>query len=1290
MLLFSCHLSPHGPSSLAALRFSAPVRLSGITIFPHGAPLFPSAPHVTSITSPAQFGLELFFNALPHRPQNALLPTSLAYPGGTMHYAVDMGRDYATRLMIVKGAFTHLSIAIYGELVAELPPLLTYQPAIALPTPLPRTLSADLDLSQSSDPTALASAFLSLMPKAPSLASAIRRMFCLKFANDDWDNPLFPHLYANLDDDSDDYDLESIVSSLDKPLPDDPSQDSLDRFVERLTEFIGPPSVDQAYQIAVALNSSASQSPLFSNALLNALDLSTIFNTATILDVPTLTYLTDAASNALIARHLLHNSSLPNLITDTLATYRARADKPLAAALLRLRTRLQSWQSFEDALTNPDADFVHAAQLVHEIGKQDGTLGNWLTSMILHDDVSSKLNENLISLTPLVPPVLFAKDTGNVTHDQFIAFVRACVGVASLLGVLAWADSVGNDACRERTLAVLHLWQSVEGYREIVNHLFLLRQFTRRLSWITTDNEYPRHSALLAEKVLCSITSYNPSSILNEEMVETILALKQPLAWISEKERLTLRKLALVVDDGLEAAVEELKFESGRPFSLRRLKTLRVSIAMLVRELDRDMDTDGDCRDGAEWLILQAFWREGEYAFLGRLVDLFVDLTSDLEQYFVDRQDQASLQDPNPTLVEQLFWTSLDFLLLIERLIPPFTITARSLRHLVSSIVSILVCVDEATTVFCSQSEMSEGVIKRMKCVCLRILDMLCKKDMTVEHGRVGPEVVLKALLMCGIVNEERKGMDTVARMGKVLALVDQVLPRDDANAEYWKSRVLPSCLIDIRAYMRGLTVEDQSFLLQRLVKLDQGVMGIGEWLVLEEAKEVRDVLASLAEERSADVDLEAVEAAEKEIQRARKMLREYRVYTGLQFFWLAASLPENTDIPWFLTAISSTPEISSLFTEIFNFILEAHYTSPPFASLTRLLACPKNLCLYEKEMKLVVFLALMRLAQVDVGSELSGDWGLEILERWFGDDDKELVNEDALRLEIGRLCGVCADHPTLIHRRVANMVIGLLEWLVDTKGSEEVRMVRGGGLSLDSFGRLCDALVGMVSDDENGMRRLEKIKVKLSVDEELDFLPIETELPERLGLSLDEISGLVRRRTTVAMTTTTTTSSTTSSFHYHSRGTSGSWAHHQHNPLYSSSFNPNHQVSSDTTKPSDTDEKRPSTPQHRHHHHQQQQQQQKSSTTNSKTPDIFGTIISPPMALLRSPAATGLTKTYVNNDFRQLRQDFESVGTTTTGGGQQQQQQQQQQPQVSPLVVPVPIPLTDGSVFGGMFNMGQ
>jgi hypothetical protein len=45
------------------------------------------------------------------------------------------------------------------------------------------------------------------------------------------------------------------------------------------------------------------------------------------------------------------------------------------------------------------------------------------------------------------------------------------------------------------------------------------------------------------------------------------------------------------------------------------------------------------------------------------------------------------------------------------------------------------------------------------------------------------------------------------------------------------------------------------------------------------------------------------------------------------------------------------------------------------------------------------------------------------------------------------------------------------------------------------------------------------------------------------------------------------------------------------------------------------------------------------STPTRNNIPDVLGLVISPPAALLRSPAATGLTKTYLNNDFRELRQ---------------------------------------------------
>lgn len=141
--------------------------------------------------------------------------------------------------MIVKGSFDHLSLAIYGEIVTEFPPVQAYEPKSIVP-PEPESLSNDLDPSQSSDPTALAKSLLALIPNAPSLPSAIRLMFCLKPTDEDWDNPNFPHIYANLDNDSEDYDLDTIVSNLDRPIPDDVSVDTLNRFVERLNEFVGP------------------------------------------------------------------------------------------------------------------------------------------------------------------------------------------------------------------------------------------------------------------------------------------------------------------------------------------------------------------------------------------------------------------------------------------------------------------------------------------------------------------------------------------------------------------------------------------------------------------------------------------------------------------------------------------------------------------------------------------------------------------------------------------------------------------------------------------------------------------------------------------------------------------------------------------------------------------------------------------------------------------------------------------------------------------------------------------
>src|SRR5262245_37855228 len=117
MLLHWCTLEPAGPSSLAALRFARPIRIRSIRIFPTNARPFAQNPGIIayvawtrvdafltrldSRTEPDAFLLDVYLNAhstaadsknKPKAP-NALVPTTIAYSGGCMDFAVDMAPE---------------------------------------------------------------------------------------------------------------------------------------------------------------------------------------------------------------------------------------------------------------------------------------------------------------------------------------------------------------------------------------------------------------------------------------------------------------------------------------------------------------------------------------------------------------------------------------------------------------------------------------------------------------------------------------------------------------------------------------------------------------------------------------------------------------------------------------------------------------------------------------------------------------------------------------------------------------------------------------------------------------------------------------------------------------------------------------------------------------------------------------------------------------------------------------------------------------------------------------------
>ncbi|KAJ7498487.1 hypothetical protein FB451DRAFT_1202051 [Mycena latifolia] len=1100
VLLHWCTLVPDEAAGIAAIRFTAPIHVAFIRVFPTGTrPFEQHAPELVACTEPDAFFLDVFFNAHPTTPEakekqraaNALVPTSIAYAGGQVDFVVDMGTEYATRLMIVKGAFQSLSLAIYGEIVSEpAPEIQSYEPK-PLPVVEPRPLSKAVDPCSMLDPTRLATQLLALIPDSPPLALVIRLMFCLKPSNEDWELLEFPYLHADLAAaESEPFDLDAALLCTAKPVRDDISYEALSAFAAKVADAVGPKNSDQAYSVAKLLSIAAPQHPDMARTLLQQVELDAVFDAQT-MDESTLLRLLDAVSNADIARYLNSRWFFDEL--DKLDAS-PTADKHVRAATRRLGTRIRHWEAFEDALTNPAGDFHESARMLKDVGQEEQSIGIWLETMLNHPNLVAKLAERPVPAdrNTLPAPLLCLVPSAEITHDELITFTRAYIGVASVLAVWAWTDSLGNDDCRAQTLAILRLWQNVDGYREIVNHLLLLRQLTRRLEWITTDNVPPRKSGILAEQILADLTK-EPHAILRDDLVRTILSLSPPLSVIAEHERLSMRKVAL-----------ELTFSSSHPLSLRRLRTIRVSLAIVQREL-----ADADA---GEWRVLEALWDENAHGFVERLADIFRGVADDLNAHFTSAPPPPH---GDPALLEQLFRTSGDLLRLIAQLTPALPMTSRALRDLTGGIVDVYACAAQAS-----------GVAGDMRDTCRALVSKLSEPEVFAEPPTPGAEVVLRALLGHAVCS---RGRDPAAHFLQVFELVDHVLPETAADDDRWVTSVLPSVLPELGVFFRLLDPRNKAHVITRVVRLDDGVVGIGEWLLMEELKQLARTLEAL---RHA--------GAPRELE----LTRRHQVFLALQFLSGLVNSPSSIS-EWCMSTISSVPEASQTLAVCFTTLLDTHLVSPLLDDLTRTLATRADA--FEADLKFALVLTSLRAFQHQPLVLLN------VLKELPAESDSE--HREMLRVEIGQTLSAIAS--TEFTAKTAQTVLSILVWLVNQGNSKMSTLC---GISASSLSQVYTKLEETLPAPSIAV--FEGIKASIHVDDDDAMVPASVELPSRLELSFQDLEQLLH-------------------------------------PMPSP----------------------PSTP---------------KGTSN--TPDILG-IVTSPASLLRSPAATGLTKTYANNDFRLLRQ---------------------------------------------------
>ena len=147
--------------------------------------------------------------------------------------------QHATRLVIIQGQYEYLSMAVFGDVIADAQKVREYEPR-PIPALNSVSLSKTVDPSNSSEPTMLAQQLLSLLPDSPPLSLIVRLMFCLKPPNEDWEHPDFPYLYSDLDSEDEMYSIATLVQSISRPVKDDVSVDTLSTFAERIIDFLEP------------------------------------------------------------------------------------------------------------------------------------------------------------------------------------------------------------------------------------------------------------------------------------------------------------------------------------------------------------------------------------------------------------------------------------------------------------------------------------------------------------------------------------------------------------------------------------------------------------------------------------------------------------------------------------------------------------------------------------------------------------------------------------------------------------------------------------------------------------------------------------------------------------------------------------------------------------------------------------------------------------------------------------------------------------------------------------------
>lgn len=668
-----------------------------------------------------------------------------------------------------------------------------------------------------------------------------------------------------------------------------------------------------------------------------------------------------------------------------------------------------------------------------------------------------------------------------------------------------------------------------------MNHLLLLKQMTFRLECMTdgdTDDS-PTQAAIDSEYILVSLAR-TPRAFLRPNFARIILNIGTSNLFITDDERTSMRQAAFVADDGFAGAVDEILRPLERPSTFGNLRTLRVALAYLERELDEDEESK----------LLDDFWEEANCSFVTALCDLLAPVVDEIRTYFsLHGVPSRRAQD----VMAQLFFTADDTLRLLIRLLPPYPLPSRALRTLTTNVADLFSCADAADMAYSPFSQPSAAA-QEARQSCLDLAQILVSQDAAPAGGKLGAQVVLRTLLQHGL---NSYGLDPTHHLLQIFCLLDSVVPSQDSPEQQrtlWVRRVFPTMLHELWTFCHALDTENKVHFVRRLVQLDQGSIGVGEWLLVEEVKDMAQAVQSLLDDSLSDT---------------KQVIAHAQVALFFRFF---ADVLQGPSVGWVLDGLAASEEAPHVLAESFLTLLDLGLSPPNFGAVADSIASSYEA--FDNEMRFALVVALWRSLQAP---ELT----VSLLERRLDCSVKVLetitpsyIVPSKLTPEIGRLVLDLADHPVPVEGEAAQFLVSLLEWTAKT-ASTITRIGDLQTLSFDQYSKLQDRLKATLSAE--WVERLDAASNVLAFGSGEGVPPPATSLSDTVELSVHDLEDILR----------------------------------QHTPT-------------------------PSTPPRR-----------------ALNQDVFGLISVSPPTLLRSPAATGLTKTYLNNDFRQLRQSSARANTS-------------------------------------------